>query len=267
MLSIGVFADLGQVSVRMLRHWGAVGLLPPAHVDERSGYRSYAPEQLDRLHRIVALRDLGFGIETVRAMLDAGIEPAQLEELLRRRQATVAREHAVATARLAEVERRLQRMREKQNMTEIEIITKPLPALRLAALTTLVEEPREIAATVERMFRETQAAVQAQGGSLATPIAVHAVDERGMRITAGYAHRGDVDGVDIVELPGAELGACAVHLGEMSRIRETWEALHRGLEVRGLRPSGPVRELYVKAAPDFDQSDWVTELQMPVTRD
>lgn len=33
MLSIGAFADLGQVSVRMLRHWDAVGLLPPAHVD------------------------------------------------------------------------------------------------------------------------------------------------------------------------------------------------------------------------------------------
>ena len=144
-------------------------------------------------------------------MLDEGVEPAQIQQLLRLRQATIAREHEVATARLAEVERRLRRIGEEQDMTEVEIITKPLPALRLAAQTALVEEPSEV-----------------------------------------------------VELPSAELGACAVRLGEMSRIRETWEALHRGLAARGLQASGPARELYVRAAPEHDQSAWVTELQIPV---
>lgn len=264
MLSIGAFADLGQVSLRMLRHWDAVGLLPPARVDEWSGYRSYAPEQLDRLHRIVALRDLGFGIDEVRAMLDEGVESAQLQQLLQVRQATVAREHEVATARLAEVERRLRRIREEQDMTEVEIITKPLPALRLAAKTELVEEPSQIAAAVERIFGETRAAVEAAHGSLTTPVALYDADERGMRITAGYAHVGEIERVSIVELPAAPLGACAVHLGAMSRIRETWEALHRGLAARGLRPTGAARELYVRAAPEHDQSEWVTELQIPV---
>lgn len=264
MLSIGAFADLGQVSVRMLRHWDAVGLLPPAHVDEWSGYRSYAAEQLDRLHRIVALRDLGFGIDEVRTMLDEGVGPPQLEQLLRLRQVTVAREHEVATARLAEVERRLRRIREEQEMTEVEIITKPLPALRLAAKTALVEDPSQMAATVERIFGETRAAVEAAQGSLTTPVALYDAEERGMRVTAGYAHVGEVEDVDILELPAAALGACAVHLGEMSRIRETWEALHRGLAARGLRGTGQARELYVRAVPDHDQSEWVTELQIPV---
>ncbi|WP_374952976.1 MerR family DNA-binding transcriptional regulator [Arthrobacter sp. ZGTC212] len=40
MLSIGAFAQIGQVTHRMLRHWDAAGLLVPAHVDEFSGYRS-----------------------------------------------------------------------------------------------------------------------------------------------------------------------------------------------------------------------------------
>lgn len=56
MLSIGAFAQIGQVTHRMLRHWDTAGLLEPAHVDESSGYRSYDPSQLARLHRIVALR-------------------------------------------------------------------------------------------------------------------------------------------------------------------------------------------------------------------
>lgn len=40
---IGDFARLGQVSVRMLRHYDALGLLTPASVDASSSYRSYSP--------------------------------------------------------------------------------------------------------------------------------------------------------------------------------------------------------------------------------
>ena len=41
MLSIGDIARHGRVSVRMLRHYDAIGLLRPAHVDRATGYRSY----------------------------------------------------------------------------------------------------------------------------------------------------------------------------------------------------------------------------------
>ena len=55
MFSIGDFARHGRVSVRMLRHYDAIGLLQPAHVDQVTGYRSYEARQLSRLNRIVAL--------------------------------------------------------------------------------------------------------------------------------------------------------------------------------------------------------------------
>jgi DNA-binding transcriptional MerR regulator len=40
MYAIGEFARLGRVSVRMLRHYDTVGLLPPAVVDPDTGYRA-----------------------------------------------------------------------------------------------------------------------------------------------------------------------------------------------------------------------------------
>ncbi|WP_353813758.1 MerR family transcriptional regulator [Agromyces sp. SYSU T00266] len=49
MYTIGEFAAFGRVSVRMLRHYDAIGLLEPAHVDEHSGYRRYSSAQLQRL--------------------------------------------------------------------------------------------------------------------------------------------------------------------------------------------------------------------------
>jgi DNA-binding transcriptional MerR regulator len=53
-LKIGDFSQLGRVSVRILRHYAALGLLRPASVDDLGGYRFYSLEQLPRLNRILA---------------------------------------------------------------------------------------------------------------------------------------------------------------------------------------------------------------------
>ena len=57
---ISDFARLGQVSVRMLRHYDELGLLRPDHVDPWTGYRSYSPEQLHVLNRLVALKAVSY---------------------------------------------------------------------------------------------------------------------------------------------------------------------------------------------------------------
>jgi DNA-binding transcriptional MerR regulator len=62
MLSIGEFARLGGVSVRTLRHYDEIGLLHPATVDPETGYRGYSADQLGRLNRIVALKELGLSL-------------------------------------------------------------------------------------------------------------------------------------------------------------------------------------------------------------
>jgi DNA-binding transcriptional MerR regulator len=55
MFAIGEFARHGRVSVRMLRHYDAIGLLEPVRVDPATGYRFYDASQLSRLNRIVVL--------------------------------------------------------------------------------------------------------------------------------------------------------------------------------------------------------------------
>jgi hypothetical protein len=63
MLKIGDFSRLSQVSVKTLRYYDEVALLKPTQVDEVSGYRYYSMAQLRQLHRILALRDLGFSLD------------------------------------------------------------------------------------------------------------------------------------------------------------------------------------------------------------
>jgi cob(I)alamin adenosyltransferase len=68
--TIGELAKAARVTVRTIRHYEAVGLLPPT---ERSagGHRRYGETALQRLRRILILRELGFGLETIAQLLAA----------------------------------------------------------------------------------------------------------------------------------------------------------------------------------------------------
>lgn len=265
MLSIGAFAQIGQVTHRMLRHWDTSGLLVPAHVDEFTGYRSYDPSQLDRLHRIMALRQLGFGLEHVGAILDEGISAERITEMLRSHRSQVEREHRIAAERLVDVARRLHLIERENRMSSAEFVEKPLPAVRLVTRTKTVPED-EVGLHVGPMFGAVEAALPDTCGMLETPIAEYDLTDEGMHITVGYAYTGEpVEGLELVDLPFVERAVCGIHLGPMSGIRDTWHALHAEMLARGYVPSGPCRELYVRAESE-DQSDWVTELQQPVTR-
>lgn len=70
-LPIGRFARLSGLTVKALRHYDALGLLPPAAVDPVTRHRSYAPDQLDRARRIRRLRALDLPLADVRAVLAA----------------------------------------------------------------------------------------------------------------------------------------------------------------------------------------------------
>ena len=65
---IGVAAQRAGVSARMLRHYEALGLLPPvARTD--SGYRQYAEADVHALRFVRRARDLGFSMQEITTLL------------------------------------------------------------------------------------------------------------------------------------------------------------------------------------------------------
>jgi DNA-binding transcriptional MerR regulator len=60
---------MAGVTVRTLHHYDRIGLLSPSG-RSASGYRLYAPDDLDRLHQVLLYRELGFSLEDVAALLD-----------------------------------------------------------------------------------------------------------------------------------------------------------------------------------------------------
>ena len=70
LLTIGAFARTSRLSIKALRLYDESGLLPPAWTDPESGYRYYAPGQLDRARVVAWLRRVGMPLTEIRAVCD-----------------------------------------------------------------------------------------------------------------------------------------------------------------------------------------------------
>ncbi|MEU1212154.1 MerR family transcriptional regulator [Streptomyces sp. NPDC005791] len=80
MLSISDFSDMCNLPPQTLRYYHSEGLLVPADVDERTGYRSYAFAQVEQAMLVSVLRGTGMSVKLVRRALD---EPDAALTLLR----------------------------------------------------------------------------------------------------------------------------------------------------------------------------------------
>src|SRR5215467_607160 len=118
MLSIGEFAQLAQVSPRTLRHYDDLALLVPVRVDAATGYRFYEVGQLGRLHRILALRDLGFALDQIGPVLHTQPSVEEMRGMLALRRAQIEATVAEEQARLRRVEARL-RLLERSNAMSV----------------------------------------------------------------------------------------------------------------------------------------------------
>ncbi|MEJ2749906.1 MAG: helix-turn-helix domain-containing protein, partial [Anaerolineae bacterium] len=107
MLKIGEFAKEADVTVKTLRHYARLGLLKPAWIDRFTGYRYYAREQMPRLNRIMALKDLGFTLEQIGRILTENLTVDELRGMLRLKCAELEQRIEEEQARLARVEARL----------------------------------------------------------------------------------------------------------------------------------------------------------------
>ena len=75
LLSIGAFARSARLSPKALRLYDELGLLRPAFVDPASGYRFYAPAQLEQARLVAWLRRLGMPLARIQVVCE--LAPAQ----------------------------------------------------------------------------------------------------------------------------------------------------------------------------------------------
>ncbi|MFF4778500.1 TIGR03086 family metal-binding protein [Microtetraspora fusca] len=99
LLSIGELSERTGLSVKLIRHWSDIGVVPPA-ARTAAGYRRYAPEAVARLELARTLRELGLAMPVIREVVTRERDLAEVAALhadalearirtLRRRQAVL----------------------------------------------------------------------------------------------------------------------------------------------------------------------------------
>jgi len=273
MLNIGEFARLGQVSPRMLRHYDELGLLEPEKVDPASGYRLYSVHQLSRLHRIVALRDMGFALEQISELLVENPPVDQLRGMLRLRRAQLAQTVGEEQDRLRRVEAHIRALERAETMDLQDIVIKRTQPVRVAQAVAAGLTHADIGPAFGRLLPQVVGHLESVGAKPGISVACYE-DEGGAALEGEIVlHAGfdvgdqDVpDGgqVQVVDLPIVEVAA-AIYRGGDDGIVAAWEALVRWIEDSGYRLSGDCRELYHEWHDD-DPSRNVMELQQPIAR-
>lgn len=282
MFKIGEFSRLSRVSVRMLRHYDQLGLLTPSQTDPFTNYRYYTADQLPRLNRILALRDLGFSLEQIAGMLDEDLPSGQMLGMLRLKRAEVEQQMREEAARLARLEARLRQMDGSSSDGGYDVILRDIEP-------ELVATYREVAADddrIEKMFDEVEKYVARHEEARADkpPFAIYYDAEyREEEIDAEVAVPlkfpiPDGETVRMRAMPRVTNVACVVHAGDYSNLYQAYNALLGWIDVNGYRMAGPIREVYLGYGAKglgfdlpstylaHDSKQYVTELQLPVER-
>ena len=270
MFKIGDFARLTRLSVKTLRYYDEIGLLPAAEIDRFTSYRYYTAAQLPRLNRILALRDLGLSLDQVAQVLTHDLPAAEIQGMLRLKQAELQAIVLDVQTRLARVEVRLHQIEQEGTMSQYEVIVKEVPALRVAGVQGVIPDESQVGPTFNRLFDQVGAYL-AQHHAPATGPAIalwHEMTDQMQNTPVAAALPTDrslpaADGITVHDLPAAQM-ACVVHHGGFAGLGAAYDAITRWIPANGYRIAGPNREVYIAYERDGDPASYVTEIQVPV---
>jgi DNA-binding transcriptional MerR regulator len=170
-MKVGELARRAGLTVRTLHHYDHLGLLSPSARTE-SGHRLYTDGDIRRLHQILALRQLGLGLDRVRECLAGELSPAAVIEMQReqiRSQIEALRRLAGRLEQLAEHQRANGQasidevLRTMEEMMKWEKYYTPdqLEQLRQRREAVGEERIREVEAEWPRLMAEVQAEIDA----------------------------------------------------------------------------------------------------------
>lgn len=271
MIRIGDFSKLSRVSVKTLRYYGEMGLLRPVEVDAFTGYRLYEYSQLSVLHRILALKDLGFSLEEIGRLLEDGLSVEQMRGMLKLRE-TEARQRVVEEVeRLERIGARLRQIEQEDRMSEYDVVIKSADEIKIASVRGVVPTPPEQGG----LWQELEGYLAMQHirptGACFTLYHDDEYKERDWDLEVCEpieAELSESKHIKVKTLPAVPTLASTIHNGPFVTIGEAYNAIGKWITDNGYRIIGPCREVYLRATEDGNQNDpnTVTEIQFPVEK-
>lgn len=271
MLKIGEFARVGQVSIATLRHYEKSGLFRPTALDQETGYRYYLLDQLPRLNRILALKELGFSLEQIARLLEENLSLEQLRGMFTLKQAQT--QHLIDTeqARLTRIAARLHQIEQEGITPTYDVRLKEVEPLLVASVRELIP----LGENLGQSYRKIVAYLDQQRVQHSQPAL--------LLLHSRYEWRVDSLAIDVetvaplsTALPGNEQISirtvpggwmvCTVHTGNDLSLGQAYVALYGWVKDNQYQVIGVPRLLHLQRAEHMDPRQYVTEVQLPVEK-
>ena len=279
MIRIGDFSKLSRVSIKTLRFYDEMGLLKPVSVDSFTGYRSYEYNQLPRLHRILALKDLGFSLEEIGRLLEGDLSAEQMRGMLKLRRAEIRQKVQEEAERLERVDAWLSQIEQEDSMSKYDVVIKKVQPLKVASTRGVVPTPPEQGPLWNELEEYLEAQHVRPNGPCLTLYHDDGARERDWDIEVCEpidSGLPETSRVKVCTLPAVAMAACVIHAGPFVTIGEAYEAIMKWIDVNGYRIVGPGREVYVRPSAPVENNEalassqtdpeTVTEIQFPVEK-
>lgn len=258
LLLIGPFSRASSLSVKTLRAYHEAGVLVPAVVDPRTGYRSYSTAQLTDAAVIRRLRALDVPLESIGEILEAR-DPETTRKVLR--------EHgSVLEERLATTQRAIDELyaalEAPESHTPVHVRHEPARSTLTLSETVREAEPflRRAAVTLAEAVRASGAvAIGGFGALFPTEVMNDETEDIVAFVPVAVAPRlGEASiaaGVRVGELPATDV-AVVVHHGSFESMVDTYRNLGTWVAINAEPIDSAVREYYLE--------EFKTEICWPV---
>lgn len=277
MFRIGEFSRITRVTIDTLRHYDALGLLKPAKVDPFTGYRYYSARQLVSLHRILALKEVGFSLEEIARILHpAGkLPPDELRGMLKAQLLRAEQEVQAAQLRQERILARLQYLDLEDDMPVHEVTLKPVETLTIASIREVVPTLEQMPQRCSAMFDAIERWLRGNGLAFGPSLSIY--------YNEGFSDK-DIDTecafvildtpsakpdapIEVRKLAPVPLMASTIAVEDFYKkpggLLPAYNALAQWIEENGYQIVGPPRELFYGSV---QRGDLTAEVQFPVEK-
>jgi DNA-binding transcriptional MerR regulator len=271
---IGEFSQIARVSGRLLRYYDSIGLLRPQRIDPETGYRYYSAGQLERLNRILALKELGLSLDQVARMLDDKISAAEIRGMLALKKAELERSLAEEAARLRHIESRLTQIEQQGSLGDYDVVVKSAPATPVLSTRAVYLSFDEVIAALREIANAVRTQVAAAARENMVVVAHCDFDDENLDLEIGVTLNRAVNKpvrlpsgaqLALTELPASATLATIVRTGPLYQSHLAFGKLGVWMEANSYGIAGPCREIFLDM-PFQIPGDPAVEIQFPVTK-
>lgn len=276
MFKIGDFSKIARVSGRLLRYYDSIGLLSPQRIEPTTGYRYYAAEQLGRLNKILALKELGLSLDQVARLLDGKISNDEIRGMFMLKKAELERSLSEEALRLRNVESRLKQIDQQGLVADYDVVVKSAPARAYLGYRRNFPAFGDAIAALKEAVQHGARRIPERVREALVVVAHSDFDDEALDLEIGFALSEDWERTIALpsraelapsELPAVSEAATLVRSGPNYQSHLGFGALGLWMEANQYEISGPCREVFLQMPfepPDVDHT--VVEIQFPVRR-